>query len=384
MIRSVLAGRKIKVVIALYYYAPYVSGLTVYAKWIAEALVQRGYEVTIITSHYDASLPKQEVVNSVKVIRKPVWFRFGKGVIMPMFWLDVVRHAFKSDYVNIHLPMTEGGLASLLIPQRKLVSTYHCDLYLGESFLDKIITVISLGLMKLQLTRSRVIIANTRDYFEHSQMRRFIPKLLPVYPPVPAPSHVTDVQGFFKDLGVKKNEVKIGFVGRIVYEKGLSYLLGAIPYLRKELPDFKIIMMGDYAKVAGGGVKDELDKYMAQYPDNILFTGFLDDADRNRFYAGLDVFALPSIDPLESFGMVQVEAMLGGAPVVASDMPGVREVIKQTGYGRISKPKDAKDIAKQIVEIVKHSQRYQPQKAAVQKYFNPEDTIDAYVDCMPR
>jgi glycosyltransferase involved in cell wall biosynthesis len=378
-----LTRKKTKVLIALYYYTPYVSGLTVYAKWIAEALVNRGYDVTIITSHYDTSLPRRETVNGVKVIRKPVWLSLGKGVIMPTFWLSMVWHAFRSDYVNAHLPMAEGGLASLLVPKRKMVVTYHCDIYLGEAPLDRLITAVSLSLMKLHLARSRIIITNTRDYFEHSQMKRFADKLKPVYPPIPMPGRVTGVQDFFKDLGLKGDEVRIGFVGRIVYEKGIEYLLQAVPYLKKELPKFKVILLGDYEKVAGGSIKDRLDEYLKRYPENIIFTGYLSDEDRDRFYAGLDVLVLPSIDPLESFGIVQVEALFAGTPVVASDMPGVREVVRRTGYGRISEPKSAKDIAKQITEVIKHPKQYRPQKS-LQKYFNSEDTIDAYIACMPR
>jgi len=370
---------RIKVAIALYYYHPYVSGVSVFAKRVAEGLAQSGYDVTVLTSRYDKTLAKREVINGVAVVRRPVWLRMGKGVLMPTFWLDMIRCAYANDYINAQLPLAESGLAALFIPKRKMVTTYHCDIYLGAGFVDRLITYVSLSLMRLQLWRAQVIVPTTKDYFEHSVMHRFADKAVPVYPPTSTDEFVPlDPAPLFRRLNIPAKTVKIGFVGRIVYEKGINYLLQAIPYLRERLPDFKIVLVGDYEKVAGGSVKDELDEYIAKYPDNILFTGYLDDAERNRFYSGIDVFVLPSIDPLEAFGIVQVEAMLCGAPVVASDLPGVREVIHKTGFGRISKVKDPEDIARQIIEVVTHKEQYVPQRTAVAHYFDAQQAIDGY------
>jgi len=82
--------------------------------------------------------------------------------------------------------------------------------------------------------------------------------------------------------------------------------------------------------------------------------------------------------------MVQIEAMLCGTPVVASNLPGVREIINKTGYGRISKIKDPKDIAKQVIEVVNHPQKYKPQRKMVISYFDPQDSITAYTNLMPK
>lgn len=380
---SASASKRNKVLMVLYYYHPYVSGVSVCAKRIAEGLVKSGYEVTVLTSRFEKKLPKQETINGVKVIRRPVMLSINKGVIMPTFWFDIIRYARKNDYVNPHLPMAESGLSSLFIPKKKIVTTYQCDIFLGTRVLDKLITFVVTNLMRLQLMCSRVVIPSTRDYLEHSKMKGFIKKAEPIYPPVTAPEfYPLDPTPLFSKLQLQKNEIKIGFVGRIVYEKGINYLLEAITYLKKEVPNFKIIIVGDYEKVAGGSIKQQLDHYMELYPGKILFTGYLDDEDRNRFYSGLDVFVLPSIDPLEAFGMVQIEAMLCGAPVVASNLPGVREIVNKTGYGRISQIKNPRDIAKQIIEVVQHPQKYKPQRQKVVNLFNSQDSIDAYAAIM--
>ena len=72
------------------------------------------------------------------------------------------------------------------------------------------------------------------------------------------------------------------------------------------------------------------------------------------FYNLVDVLALPSIDPLEAFGMVQIEAMFCGTCVVASDMPGVRVPINKTGYGRLVNKRDSRDIAAKILQLLEN------------------------------
>lgn len=369
-----------RLVVALYYYHPYASGVSIYAKRLAEGLTQSGYAVTVLTSRYDKALPKRELINGVKVIRRPVWFRWGKGVAMPTFWLDMVLHARKADCINTHLPLPDSGLAALFIPRRKMVTTYHCDIYLGPGLMDRLVAFVSIRLMRLQLGRSRAVVATTKDYLMHSIMKQYISKTVPIYPPISDTEFMPiDGRPLFRRLGVADTTVKIGFVGRIVYEKGISYLLQSIPYLSTRFPDIKVIIVGDYKNVAGGSIKDQLDRHIAEHPDKIIFTGYLTDVERNQFYSGLDVLVLPSIDPLEAFGMVQVEAMLCGAPVVASDLPGVREVIRKTGFGRISKVKDPKDIARQIVEVVTRKEHYKAQRDVVVRQFSAQRAIEEYI-----
>ena len=96
-----------RILIVLTYYSPYTSGLTIYAVRQAQALVGLGHEVTVLTSLFDDSLPEEEIVDGVQIIRVPVAFRLSKGVIMPKLLLIALKWIKRSDVINLHLPQIE-------------------------------------------------------------------------------------------------------------------------------------------------------------------------------------------------------------------------------------------------------------------------------------
>lgn len=369
--------------IVLYYYHPYVSGLSIYAKNIAESLVKRGYRVTVLTSRYDKKLPAKEVVNGVTIMRRPVLFKLGKGVVMPTLLFDLVRLGRTHDYVNPMLPMAEIGPMLYLVKRSKILVTYICDIYLGSGLLPRLITSLSFISMNIALMRANHIFALSHDYISHSKMKKYADKAIDVYPIIdPDLFKPSKHNGSLlaSRYGLKSDTKVIGFVGRIVYEKGIDYLLDSVQYMRKEISDFKIVIVGDYKNIAGGSIKDKLDVFIAQYPEHIIFTGYLSIDELKQFYSEIDVLVLPSIDPLEAFGMVQVEAMLCGAPVVTSNLPGVREIVKKTGFGRISKIRDSQDIARQATEVIRHKAKYIPIRQKVIEAYSADRPLAVYTN----
>jgi len=343
---------KKSILIVLYYYFPYVSGLSVYAKTLSEHLVGQGYKVTVLTTRYEKGLKKRENINGVTVLRVSVIRRIGKGVIAPSLWLKTIILACKADVVNFHLPFADAGISCLFIPKKKIYTTYHCDLNLGAGRLNSLIQKISYSLMEAVFKSSTKIIINSADYLAQSIFKKYLYKSVEIHPPVNDSNYYSvSHDALSHKLSLDTEYFKIGFAGRIVFEKGILYLLNAIPLLMKGIANFKIIIAGDFVNIAGGSVKKELDHLCRLYPDKIIFTGFLEHNELLQFYSVIDVLVLPSIDPLESFGMVQVEAMLCGTPVIASNLPGVRLVVEKTGFGALAKPRDSEDIAKKIIEL---------------------------------
>lgn len=339
------------VLIVLYYYHPYLSGLSEYARRLAEGLVRSGCGVTVVCTRHEPDLPEETWIEGVRVIRAPILFRRGKGVLSPAFWGRIVRLAKSHDIINLHLPLPDAGLVAPFVDGDRLLVTYHCDVNLGDAPVDRAIEGISYRLMNVAMKRAAAIVGNSDSYFRNCRFSGYGAKYRTIHPPVDT---ALFRRGPPTDRPADGHEAPytIGFVGRIVYEKGLQYLFEAIPRLRRSIGNIRVQVVGDSTGVAGGSVMDELRPYREAYPDTIQFLGRFNIDDLVRFYHDIDVLVLPSIDPLESFGMVQVEAMCCGTPVVASDLPGVDEVVSATGFGRLARPRDPDDLAYQI-ELVK-------------------------------
>jgi glycosyltransferase involved in cell wall biosynthesis len=128
----------------------------------------------------------------------------------------------------------------------------------------------------------------------------------------------------------------------------------------------------------GSELRGPWDTWLARYAPAIRQLGYLSNDELARFYAACDVLVLPSTDWTESFGMVQIEAMMRGTPVVASDLPGVSDPITKTGYGKLAQPGSAGDLASMIVEVLSYPDTYRPEPDVVACHYSLEATVDAY------
>ncbi|KUK82643.1 MAG: Glycosyl transferase group 1 [Microgenomates bacterium 39_6] len=367
-----------KILISLSYFEPNISGVTIYAKRLAQGLLTRGHQVTILTSRYQQNLPKKEKKAGLTIIRDWVAFSLGKGVIMPLFPFTSYRLVKEADVVNCHLPQFEAIFLALWakILGKKLILTHHTDLSGWSGFFNRL----SEGVVNLSQTITASladkIVAYTKDYADHSRfLTRFRQKLVFVYPPVVVakPDKIYQRKLSQKLSGVK---YRIGFSGRIARQKGLPILLKSIPFLKKELASFKIILAGP-KKVIGEDFAQEITPEIKKYSKNLLFLGALNQKQLAAFYQTIDLLVLPSDDTLESFGIVQVEAMLFGKPVVAPNLPGVREPIKKTGFGKIFLTGDPSDLAKKIISLLSDP-KIAVDKNKVKEVFSYKKTIDCY------
>lgn len=374
-----------KILISSYYYLPYTSGVTIYIKNLAEWLVKKGHQVTIFCSQHDKTLPEKEIINGVEVIREKILCSFGKGVIMPKFFLKVAVRAKKFDIVNLHFPNADLGISSLFIPKEKLVITYHCDLFLGKSFINQLIQKISFLFMYLWVKRCKWIIGNSLEYFKHSYFHRFRKKFREIYPPI----NFEDFEGIQEDFWFikKKDYFYLGFLWRIVYEKGINFLLESLQDPRLKEKKIHLLLWGDFSSVRWGSVLGELEGLIQKNKERITILGKIPSCQLTSFYNTLDLLVLPSIDPLESFWMVQVESLYNNTPVVASDMPWVNEVIKKTKFWYLATKKDSQSIANQILKIMDEKEKYQVLKRwnvlrkKIKKIFSYEKVIEFYEKC---
>ncbi len=140
-------------------------------------------------------------------------------------------------------------------------------------------------------------------------------------------------------------EKMVLFAGRLEYEKGVQTVLHALEHVRDVVGDvvFYVAGVGTYS--------DELKRLVEELDlgDHVRFTGFLEDHDLRLHYAAADVAVAPSI--YEPFGLVAVEAMACGTPVVVGDTGGLREIVED-GHGLRFEPQDVGALAEQLIAVL--------------------------------
>ncbi|MET0886004.1 MAG: glycosyltransferase [Mycetocola sp.] len=374
-------GVPLRVLIVLTYYRPHVSGLTIYADRLARELASRGHQVSVLTSRYDHSLPKEELVDGVRIIRVPVFARVSKGVLMPiMLW--ALRQARRHDAVSIHLPQFDGAAVAVAarLMRRPTVLTYHCDLRLPKGLINRTADAVVFAMNYIAGLLAHRIVAYTQDYANHSPLlRRFPRKIRVVPPPVIMPAAgAEEVVAFRQRVGLGAGPI-VGSAARFATEKGLEYLIDAVTILQHEHPDIQVLFAGQYVDVVG-----EADYWAMLQPkiqalgDCWRFLGVLQPDEMPAFYGAVDVLVVSSVNSTESFGLVQVEAMLDGTPVVATALPGVRQPVAMTGMGVVVPPRDARALADGVAEVLASGDRYVRARHEIEALFDISATVNAY------
>lgn len=377
-----------RILLALYYYRPHMSGLTIYVERLAAALARRDHTVTVLATQHDATLPREEWADGVRIVRVPVALRVGKGVLAPTLGPTASRLLREHDVLSIHLPNVDAaGLTIRGHRQNKpVILTYHCDLMLPRSpvsaILDQAIFMAHYAAGHL----ADRIVAYTHDYATNSRLlARFADKLEVISPPVVMPvPPAADVAAFKAAVGADERPV-IGMAARFATEKGVEYLVQAMPRLLARFPHAKVLFAGPYKDVLGEqAYRQRLSEPIAELGRRWKFLGQLDQRRLSVFYSACDVLVVPSLNPTESFGLVQVEAMLCGTPAVASNLPGVRQPIKMTGMGEVVEPGSAAALCEGLEWVLAHPQRYVRPRQEIAALFDPERTVDSYLELFER
>lgn len=363
------------VTVMLDYYSPYVSGLTEAARLTAEGLAGRGWKVAVVCAQHDPALARREVLNGVHVFRAPVLARISRGFISPELPLLAGRLAARSDIVHMHLPNPEAAFVAAFKRSARLVVTYHIDVFLPDSPVNRFGMWAVDQSCKAAVRKADLVITNSEDQARGSRIWPTIRRrrLLPV------PSPCVDRTGGTPRLR-DGDGLHIGFMGRITVDKGIEYLIRAFRAI--DAPRARLLIAGDYATVAGGSNIAQL-RREAGDDQRIRFTGLLRGDAVRDFYASIDVFALPSIS--ESFGIVQVEAMMAGIPPVSTELPGSRYPIEATGFGRLVPPRDPEALRAAILEMAElPAEDRESGRGAATKLFGGEAFLDAHEEAFQK
>jgi len=343
------------------YFYPYTSGVTTYPLKILSNLANKN-EVTVLTFLFDPLLSNQVTHNQLTIRRMPFLFKISKGFISPQSLIYFYKYAIQSDLIILNQPNFEGLFLSIIgkILNKKIISIFHCQVFLRGNILVKIINWFLNFSMKIQLNLSDKIVVYTKDYINSlSYFKKLINKTVDILPPIE--KSVIDKKYLNKLLKLKGNKIWIGYAGRISSEKGLEYLIDAVRNI--VIPakaGIRIIFAGPYGKDVAGenSYYNKILLLLKEYEIDYLFLGNLTAEQLSSFYKSINLLVLPSINQTEAFGMVQAEAMIAGTPVITSNLPGVRISIRLTKMGIIVETKNVEQISQAIEELINNKNKF--------------------------
>ena len=335
-------------------FPPYHGGMGNVAYQIADKLSSLKYEVTVFTPR--RSYFEKNLISFFNVNRMVSVFRYGNSaVVLQLFW-----KLWKFEIIHLHYPFIGACSPIILLKlikgkKIKFIFHYHMDL-VGQGWKSLFYKFYNLLYLSLMIKLADKIIVTSFDYLKESLLAKYQHKYYKKIVEIPNGVDTTFFKPLPKDISLEykydlTNKKVVLFVGGLDsshYFKGVNYLLKAIHLLKRK--DIVLILVGD------GDLKEVYSDLAESFNinDQVIFTGYVPDQELIKYYNLCDVFILPSIDKSEAFGMVLIEAMACGKPVIASDLPGVRQVINKGVDGRLTRAKDAEHLAEQILYFLNH------------------------------
>ena len=326
------------------YFHPHIGGVESHVFGLSRYLVKRGHEVVVLTSKYDRRLRDEENIRGIRVKRvKPSFIAFLTPV-MPAVKQRIISEG--ADVIHSHSPPPLSSYyAGKAARKSKIphVLTYHCDLEIPVPGGKSMVSFYRKTIGKATLKRTDMLIATTESYAATSRdIWKREPAVIPnavdekVFNPGVSGDRVRERHGIDGNI--------VLYVGRLVFHKGIEYLIESARYV-----DATFLIVGS------GNKERELRRFAANrgLKRKVRFVGRVSEKELPEYYAAADVFVLPSVSRLEAFGIVALEAMASGKPVIVSDIPGVSEVIVEGVQGIRARPMDSKDIAKKINTLLK-------------------------------
>ena len=247
----------------------------------------------------------------------------------------------------MHLPFPLSDAAALLSGYKgRIIISWHSDVVKQKKLM-----LVYKPFMRWLLKRADAIIVATEGHINGSEYLPEFREKCVVVPYGISPEEYLSVERrpLLTEKCIDKNSVKIFFTGRLVYYKGVDVLLEAF----SKVSDCELF-------IAGEGDLDAQLKETAQdmgIADKVHFLGFLPEKELRQAYADCDIFVLPSVARSEAFGIVQLEAMVYGKPVINTDLPsGVPYVSLDEKTGITVLPSDADALAKAIERLAADSE----------------------------
>jgi glycosyltransferase involved in cell wall biosynthesis len=334
------------------YFLPHKGGMEYHIYNLCKQFVKADHEVVVLTSNIGAKRD-EEVLDGIVIKRVPA-FSFMQCPIsfnLPFMLLKLI-HKEKPDVLHIRYPhpyFLEVGVLAGILKKIPIVLNCHGKEMQFNSSKNLLMKPYNKIFFNLALSKASQIITNTKGaVITSSYLSKYEHKIKAIHPGVDTQRFNPHLNTNLKErMGLENNKILL-YVGALREYKGLTYLIHAMPIIIDNIPNVKLIVVGkgeEEEKLKNMVKKLNLTKY-------VMFTGFVFDEDLIEYYSICDVFVLPSPTLMESWGNVALEAMAMEKPAIVTVGAGVAEFFKEEKIGVLAKPKDYKDIAKKIIQLL--------------------------------
>jgi len=323
-------------------YPPYKGGIGKIAADLTSNLLARGHQVTVFTPLFKFDDAKSEK----HVKRLKPFLKLGNGSFLPQIFFNLNKY----DIVYLHYPFFGSAeivfLCKVLFRREfKLVVHYHMDTTeLG--FFKKVFSLPSFFIKKYLFRVADLIVCASVDYIKASQISDIYSKMSSKFIEIP---FSIDIDRFTPKEKYNDENINISFVGGMDKAhnfKGIDILLSA--FAKIEQKNIRLNLIGNGELIQG---YRQLAKNL-NIENKVIFFSKINDDEKISKYQETDIFVLPSTNSHEAFGIVLLEAMSCGVPVIASDLPGVRKVFENKRQGLLIEPKNVDDLKEKLEELI--------------------------------
>lgn len=342
-------------------YDPDIGGVETVVKEYSEYLKEFD-DVVVLCVNKEFSLKTRiEMINGIKVYRCASLGTYMSMPVSIVFFFYLYSLSRKADFIHFHEPFPLGTIGSLLIPaSKKIFVTWHSDIIKQKS----IKSFFEFFQKKLCKKATNIISTSDRLIEFSNVLKQFKNKVVTI------PLSLNKKEYLDKNLnGINIENLPkdyVLFLGRFSYYKGIFILLDAIEKLNGDIP---------FVIVGNGELSEEIKEKVSHSKKNILLIDrFVTDNEKKYLLKNSKFMVFPSIYPSEAFGILQLESMIYGKPVINTNLPtGVPWVSLNNESGLTVEPFKVDQLAKAIEALYENVELYnkmsQGAYSRLQKYF---------------
>jgi rhamnosyl/mannosyltransferase len=339
---------KIKILQINKLYFPWVGGIEKNVQEISEGLSQDKFDIEVLVCK-SKGLGIKEIINGIKIIKAA---SFGILYGMPIsitFPFILAFKSFNKDILHFHLPFPLAVFSYLFFcnKRNKVIVTYHSDIVKQKWFMK----IYEPFLISFLRNSNKILVSSPNLINSSKYLKMYKDKctILPLFIDLNKYSSTILKADYYID-GISSNDKVVLFVGRLVYYKGIEFLIEAMQDVNA-----KLLIVGE------GNLRNKLENIVKklELSKKVIFLGEVPDQKLKYCYSFCDIFVLPSIENSEAFGIVQMEAMSFGKPVINTDLPtGVPFVSIHGKTGLTVPPKDSKALSRAMNKLLFNKKLY--------------------------